>query len=310
MVLGKMLEPLMRRAWGRRWNAVARAEAARHFGRGAIGAVIAWGFLAHAAVAAFFFWSRDLRLTSAVARGVLWLGWLIAAVTVAKSVQNMFTLDRELGVTDQWLLTPAGRRDLLWSRVAGRFPAGPAMVLALAPLYFLGAVGLSGAQYPLFALGHLARLFACVPAETRITAAGVAAGVPVALLAMASDISLCLAMGGGSLTGALNGISLKRLFREPGRALGQSVGLTVRTTALGLCGLSVDGVCAVASGLWCIERWEGAGPTLIGPGLGLAVGLTVVAMAARLVVTAFTVGVAGDYHDPVLLESDPNSLAD
>jgi hypothetical protein len=300
----------MRRLCGRRWNAMARAEFRRHFSTGTIAGMIGVMVLAYGGAAAALIWADSFRTASAIVRGITWICWALSFGYTTLPVQRMFVQDRELGVTEQWLLTPLPRREVLASRAAGTVLNGPFFVLLMAPLYFVGAAGLSSAQYGLFALGHLARLFSLAPAPGEMVPAEVLFSAPVAVLAMLTDISMCVYSSFGALTGALQTASRKHFWKDIARSFTQMWELTLYSFGWGMLMIAVEGICGAGAGIFCALTWEHGSAGYAVAGVLVTLAVVSVATADRLFQVPFYVKLAGRFHDAILLEDDPGTRED
>jgi hypothetical protein len=304
------VELCLSKLWGRHWNAIARAEFRRHFGIKTVSVVVMLALLAYAGVAASLILFRRFSMASGVTRAILGFTWLITMVWVTTTVQKAMVLDRKLGVIEQWLLTPMSRKDLLVSRLAGMSAVAPVFIILLFPLYVVGAAGLSGAQYGLFAIGHVARFFSAAPPRFPEASFNGLIALPVALLAVLCDVSICALAGYAALVSALQGVSWKRLFRDSARAITQLIQLTLWSLSMGMVLLAVEVACGAAAGFYCYYAWERTGSRETLMGLGVAAGVSLLAVTVRGLMTGPHAGVAGRYHDAVLLEDDPGTRRD
>jgi len=309
MKLNQRLEPLMRRIWGRRWSVISRAEYRRHFDTGTVATMTATALLCYGGAIAAIIWS-DIQTASAIIRGITWVGWVLAVVWSTLPVQKMFVLDRKLNVTEQWLLTPLPRREILGARAAGSALIGAFMIVLLAPLYIIGAAGLSSAQYPLFAVGHLARIFTFVPAPGGILPTEVMVSVAVAVMAMVNDVTMCVFSSFGALTGALQAVCRKRFWEDINRSFIQTWEITLWSFGTGMLMLAIEGICGAAAGAFCFIAWRKSTFDYAVWGSGLSLAVIVIAVAQRHMLRPFYERLAGRYHDAVLLEDDPGTRQD
>ncbi len=300
----------MRCVWGRRWNAIARAEFRRHFGAATIGGMIGTALLAYAGAATALIWADDFRTASAIVRGITWICWILSVMWSTMPVQRMFILDRNLEVTEQWLLAPRPRREILGFRASGTALIGPLFIALVAPLYFVGAAGLSSAQYGLYALGHLARVVTFAPAPGRLVPIEVWISVPVALLAILADISTCVFLSFAALTGALQSVSRKRFWKNAVRSLAQTWEISLRTVGWGAIMIIVEGLCGTSAGVFCYVAWKRGSAGYAAAGLGVALAVTAFSIIDRLLQLFVYAKLAGRYHDAVLLEDDPGTRRD
>jgi hypothetical protein len=300
-----MFAPLMRRVWRRRWDAVARAEFYRSMTWGTAASVglvalLAWGGTVWALLGA-----RDFVTASVIVRAIMFFTWLLAMGLTAAQISSKFLLDVRRDVNDCWLMTSAPRYVLLWSRTIGATCAGPLLVMLLAPLYVIGAAGLSGAQYGLFALGGVARAFTVtLPFEPDLRV-GAAVALPLALLGMLGDVLTCYLAGCGALSSALRKVARKRLWKQTGRSLLQELVINLKSLTMGLGAVIPEAVFAGLAGLWCYRSWRWAPSVRAPAGLLVAVGLMLLAVAVRRAMMGPCVTIAAESYDDVMLEDSP-----
>jgi hypothetical protein len=305
MFLGRLIEPALRRLWGRRWDAVARAESRVGLSPGSAGTVLflalaAWGGAVWALLGA-----EDFRTAAAVARGIASAGWFLAMAMNGSHLQGMFVLDSRLGVTEAWLLTSAPREDVLWSRLAGRSMSGPLMVLLMAPVYVLGAMGLDGRQYPLYVLGHVARMVSVQPLPGGGGLPALLAALPVGLAAAASDALLLGMLASGSLCTALLDVSRRRFWSDLRRSFVQGTGLHFRLLAVTLLALLAEAALGALAGLWLWLGDELTAPARVLAGLPLAAAVGAAAGLTRTWLMRRQVEIAASHYDAIMLEDEP-----
>ena len=305
MSLRIAVERLARRVWRGRWSAIAHAEFRRNVGwHTAIGV----GLLAALGLGlvGWLWWLKGLAAAGAAARVVLGVAWVLAVTVNSNLVARMFALDDRLEVTEAWLLTSEHRETILWARLAGLSAPGPLLLLALAPLYPLAALGLPGGLHPLFVCGHFAR-GACAFGSQEPGAISFAAAFPLAAVALLADMVAAGAAGPASLSGALYQAARQRLSLLPFVGLFRYWSLFMDSVAMGLLLLVAEGGFAIAAGgwLWLTSSWPFSPAPKAVLGLAAACAMGTLLVAVRLRLMAANVRVAARRHDEALISDEP-----